>query len=333
MWTFFLLTIGIFACLNGILALAFNLQFGQAGILNFAFYLLVAVGAYTTAIAGVGPPPNNGVTFYVGGFGWGFPADVVFGVACTIAFAVLLGSVAFRRLRHDYLALTLVALGQGFLVLTSNDVRLFNGTHGINGLPGPWSDQLSLQGYEWVFLGIAFVSLVVVYFVMSKVTSSPLGRVWKAVREDEVAAASLGKHIWRIKMVAFLIGAAAAGLGGGLFATYVGGWNVGAWQPSENLILLAAVIIGGRGRNLGALVGSVLLLEGIVTVSNFLPFGGDSAILPNLQNIAIGVLLLAFLWWRPRGILPEQKEQFPPTLIPAPESSPSAHAVLGVGRS
>jgi branched-chain amino acid transport system permease protein len=310
-WEFYLLTLAIFGCLNGILVLGFNLQFGHAGIINLAYIVLVAVGAYTTAIAGVHPPAaTDTVTHFIGGFGWAFPWDLFFGVACTVVFAVLMGGVALRRLRHDYLALTLVAIGQGLLVLTTNDVRLFNGTAGVNGVPAPWADQLDPALFQWVFLGVAFVALAVVYFVIAKLTSSPLGRALKAIREDEDAAASLGKHAWRLKMIAFLVGAAAAGLGGGLFATYVGGWNVQGWQPGETLTLLAAVIIGGRGRHLGALVGSVILLEGIVQVSSFLSIGNPE-ILPNLQAISIGLLLLVFLWFRPEGILPEQKEKFP----------------------
>jgi ABC-type branched-subunit amino acid transport system permease subunit len=317
MWEFYLLTLAIFGCLNGILVLGFNLQFGHAGIINLAYIVLVAVGAYATAIAGVQPPAKTDtVTHFIGGFGWAFPWDVLFGVGVTVVFAVLLGGVALRRLRHDYLALTLVAIGQGLLVLTTNDGSLFNGTAGVNGVPGPWADQLDPSLFQWVFLGVALVALIVVYFVIAKLTSSPLGRVLKAIREDEDAAASLGKHAWRFKMIAFLIGAAAAGLGGGLFAIYVGGWNVQGWQPGETLTLLAAVIIGGRGRNLGALVGSVILLEGIVQITSFLQIGNPE-ILPNLQAVAIGLLLLAFLWWRPEGILPEQKEKFARPAVPA----------------
>lgn len=329
MWLYYGLTLGIYGCLNGILALGFNLQFGQTGIMNLAFFLLVAVGAYMTSIAGVGPPPQDGVTHYIGGFGWAFPWDLLFGVACTVVFALVLGGFALHRLRNDYLALTLVAIGQGFLVLATNDVGLFNGTAGVNGVAGPFP-QASVGDYEWIFLGVSVIALVIVFVAITRLVRSPLGRAMKTVREEEGAAASLGKNPWRLKMIAFAVGAAAAGLGGGLFAIYVGGWNVQAWQPGETLILLAAVIVGGRGRNLGALVGSIIVLEGIVTVSNFLPTIGSVEILPNLQSIAIGVLLLAFLWWRPQGILPEQKEKFPPALAqadPRPGATPQQSVV------
>jgi branched-chain amino acid transport system permease protein len=322
MWQYYFLTLGIYGCLNGILALGFNLQFGQTGIINLAYFLFVAFGAYMTSIATVGPPPNDGVTHYLGGFGWPFPVSILFGVACTTIFALLIGGLAFWRLRHDYFALTLVAIGQGFLVLCTDDVHLFNGTVGVNGLVLPFGGN-SPKTQQWIFLGLSVLLLAAVYALISRLVRSPLGRAMKTVREDEVAVSSLGKSPWRIKMIAFAVGAAAAGLAGGLFATFVGGWNVQAWQPGETLVLLAAVIVGGRGRNIGALIGSVVVLEGIVQASSFLPIFRNSQILPYLQNIVIGVLLLAFLWWRPQGLLPELKEKFAAQGAVPP--SPEAH--------
>jgi branched-chain amino acid transport system permease protein len=311
MWQYYFLTLGIYGCLNGILALGFNLQFGQTGIINLAYFLFVAIGAYMTSIAAVGPPPHDGVTHYIGGFGWPFPVDILFGVACTMVCAALLGGIAFRRLRHDYFALTLVAIGQGVLVLCTNDVHLFNGTVGVNGLQLPVASA-SPRTQQWLFLVLSAVLLAAVYMLISRLVGSPLGRAMKAVREDEDAVSSLGKSPWRIKMIAFVTGAALAGLAGGLFATIVGGWNVQAWQPGETLVLLAAVIVGGRGRNIGALIGSIVVLEGFVQVSSFLPIFRTSQLLPYLQNISIGVLMLVFLWWRPQGLLPERKERFAP---------------------
>jgi neutral amino acid transport system permease protein len=104
---FYLITLGVLACLNAISALGFNLQFGHAGIVNLAWILLVSAGAYLTAIAAVGPAPHNAFTTYIGGFGWPFPWDVLFGVGATTLFAGLLGVIALRRLRPDYLALAL----------------------------------------------------------------------------------------------------------------------------------------------------------------------------------------------------------------------------------
>jgi branched-chain amino acid transport system permease protein len=298
----------IFTSLNGIAALGFNLQFGNAGIINLAIILLVAVGAYATAIAAVGP--SSASNHYIGGFGWGFPWDVLFGTACAATFSFLLGFAALRRLRHDYLALSLIAILQGLLVLVNNDSRVLNGIRGISGIPGPWDQQLSPSAYQLVFLAISIAALIGTYLVIARLTSSPLGRAIRGVRDDEVAAASLGKTTWRIKMVAFVIGGAAAGLSGSLLAIYVTAWNTSAWSVDESIGLLAAIVVGGRGRNVGALLGCVLV-QGIITQgSTFLPQIGSVTLLPALQTMLIGVLLLAFLWFRPDGILREQKERF-----------------------
>ena len=309
---FYIITVAIFGCLNGILALGFNMQFGQAGIVNLAFIVLVAVGAYATGIATVQPASGvfGGTGTYIGGFGWAFPWNMLFGVAVTLLFGLLLGGAALMRLRHDYLALCLFAIGVGLQVLVTDYLPLLNGSEGIVGMMAPGQDVLDPAVFQFVFLGISALALVVVYVIFSRVTSSPLGRAMKAVRDDEEAAAAVAKNPWRLKLIAFLLGSLAAGIGGSLQALYIGGWSVQGWRPGENLVLLAAVIVGGRGRNIGALVGSFIVLEGILEATRFLPTIGDPGLLPNLQTIAIGLLVLAFLWWRPDGILPERKERF-----------------------
>ena len=320
---FYIITVAIFGCLNGILALGFNMQFGQAGIVNLAFIVLVAVGAYATGIASVQPASGSfgGTGTYIGGFGWAFPWNMLFGVGVTVLFGLLLGGAALLRLRHDYLALCLFAIGVGLQVLVTDYLPLLNGSEGIVGMSAPGQDVLDPSVFQFVFLGISVLALVVVYVIFARVTGSPLGRAMKAVRDDEEAAAAAAKNPWRLKLTAFLLGAFAAGVGGSLQALYIGGWSVQGWGPTENLVLLAAVIVGGRGRNIGALVGSFIVLEGILEATRFLPTIGDPALLPNLQTIAIGLLVLAFLWWRPDGILPERKERF---AKPAPISLTAA---------
>lgn len=308
----YVLTILILVCLNGIAALGFNLQFAEAGIVNLAYIMLVAVGAYMTGIAAVGPPPPGDlVTHYIGGFQWAFPWNLLFGTACAVAFAFALGVVALRRLRHDYLALALVSILQGMQILVGTNTRLFNGITGITGVPAPGGDLPLLQS-QFVFLGVSIIALAFVYTFLTRITSSPLGRVLKAIREDEEAAASLGKVTMLFKLTAFAIGGGVAGLAGGLFAMYAGGWSSTAWLPQESLALLAAVIIGGRGRNLGVIVGTIVAVGVIQQASGFLPLppGVSVTVLPQLQAMTLGALIIVFLWLRPEGILPEQKEKF-----------------------
>ena len=98
---YYFVTVAIFLCLNGIMALGFNMQFGQAGIVNLAFLVLVAVGAYATAIATVKPASGvfAGTGTYIGGFGWQFPWNFLFGIGATLIFGLLLGGLSLLRLR------------------------------------------------------------------------------------------------------------------------------------------------------------------------------------------------------------------------------------------
>jgi branched-chain amino acid transport system permease protein len=323
----YVLTILILVCLNSVAALGFNLQFAEAGIVNLAYIMLVAVGAYMTGIAAVGPPPKGDiVTHYIGGFQWAFPWDLLFGIGCATIFALLLGFVALRRLRHDYLALSLVSILQGMQILVGTNTRLFNGITGITGVPAPGGDLPLLQS-QLIFLGIAAVCLLLTYILLTRITRSPLGRVLKAIREDEEAAASLGKYTMLFKLTAFGVGGGIAGLAGGLFAMYAGGWSSTAWLPQEGLILLASVIIGGRGRNLGVIVGTIVTVGVIQQSSGFLPLppGISITILPQLQVMLLGALIIVFLWLRPEGILPEQKEKFE-KIAPEPVATASTSA-------
>ena len=310
---YYLLTMAIYSALNGIAALGLNMQFGVAGILNLAYIVLVAVGAYATGIAALGPPPAGGIVTYVGGFQWPFPLDLLFGVLVTLVFASALSLLVFSRITQWYLALTLSAIGYALLVLAANDPAIVNGEAGLIGIPGPFQDQLDPAIYQYVFLAIAAVALVAVYVAFTRIENSPLGRSLKAVREDEVAAKSLGKSATRLKGIAFLLGATAAGLSGGLQALYFGGWNTDSWLSGETFVLLAAVIIGGRGWSRGAFLGSVIVLSVIAEGSRFLPeIGGRTDLVPALQSLLVSCLLLAVLWWRPFGLWPERKERFPP---------------------
>ncbi len=271
-----------------------------------------------TGIAALPPAPHNGFTHYIGGFGWAFPWDVLFGALCAGVLSAFLGIVALRRLRADYLALTLVAILEGLQVLVTSDRALFNGSSGLINIPAPWADQLDPAVFQWVFGAICLVALVITYWVIARVTSSPMGRAIKAVREDEEVVASLGRDPWAFKMVAFVIGGVAAGLAGGLTALYATGWSPAAWLPAESLLLLTVVIIGGRGRDLGAVVGSFVVFGLVVQAASLLPPSDLTGRLPELQTIVLGALLLAFLWFRPEGILPESKEKFPSRAEPVP---------------
>jgi len=313
---FLVVSLGTFAALNGILVLGLNLQFGSTGILNLSYFTTVAVGAYATGVAELPPAPHGGLVQYVGGFNWPFPMAVAFGVVIACCFTFVLGGLAFLRLREDYLGLTLFSVQAGVLLIVTDYSPFLDGPRGVQGLSGPFQDQLSPTGFEVMYLGLSLVFVVATYVVIRNLDIAPLGRLFRAIREDEVAAAAVGKNSWRVKTTAFLFGGATAGLGGALVATYTGGWDPGAWQTPETLILLSAIVVGGRGRPLGALLGSVLLIEGINEAGLFIPTLGDRPdLLPALQGVATALALFAFLWWRPQGLLAERPERLPKAAV------------------
>lgn len=311
---FYVFTILVYAAINAMQALGFNLQFGYGGVINLAYIVSVAVGAYFTLIAGIPPAHVQlGVEQYIGGFHWAFPWDALFGIAAATAFSAFLGILVFFRLKGDYLAVAMIIVASGLLVLVNNDVGLFNGIDGLAGLNAPWASYLNPEGggFQWAFLCLCLFLLALTWLVCGRMTQGPFGRTLKAVREDEKAAASLGANLVRYKMWAFIVGGAIGGMSGALLALYDGAWNVSAWQLGETLVLLAAVIVGGRGRHTGAVLGSLLLMTGIVQGTKFLPNGWfNASVLASLQTILVGVITLVFLWLRPQGILPERLERF-----------------------
>lgn len=308
---FYILTLGSLAMINAIAVMGLNLQFGISGILNLAFIVLIAVGAYGTGVAALPPAAANGPFHYIGGFGWVFPWDLLFGVGVTVVFGLLLAGICFTRISQWYLAVTLTAIGYAMLAVIGNEPGLFNGETGLVGIPGPWQDSLDAGTYQIVFLIICAAAALLTFAVSWRLERSPLGRTLRAIRDDETAAASLAKNPMRLKTVAFLIGSAAAGLSGGLTALYLGAWSPAAWLPGETFLILAAVIVGGRGWSVGAIVGSFVIYDVLLETSRYMPVIANRVELePALQSLFIAGVLLAVLWWRPYGLLPEPRERF-----------------------
>lgn len=305
---FYVVTLAILAAINAITVIGLNVQFGTAGLLNLAYIVLLAIGAYATGIAALPPSPSHGYITYIGGFGWVFPWDLLFGMAVTVACGAFLGIMIFSRVSVWYLAVALTSIGYGLLTVINDEPRIFNGYIGLVNVPGPWESQLSQSDFQLVFLGISLLCLAAVLALTWRLERSPLGRAWRTVREDETAAMALGKNPLVLKMSAFALGSLAAGLAGGLTVLFLGAWNTEAWQPNETFLVLAAVIVGGRGWTIGGVVGSLVIYDLLIEGSKYLPvLGGRNELLPAIQTLFLGLIVLAMLWWRPYGLLPEPK--------------------------
>lgn len=289
-----------------ILVLGLNLQYGQAGILNFTYISFVAMGAYISAVLTLGPPDEG--TVYVLAARVPFPLNVLAGAVAATLLGVLVSLTALRRLRSDYLAIVTLGAGLVFFTVVGNVVSLFNGFQGIDNVPLPVPERLGGTMRLLVYGLITAAFLVVILVACERIRRSPLGRVLRSVREDETVSDAFGRDVGRLKLLAFLLGSFVAGLGGGLLVTYLSAYNPAAFIPADTFLLWAAMFVGGVANNRGALLGAALVPVGFVEITRFLPnlVGLPPGLAQSLRGIAIGLLIILVPWFRPKGIVPEQ---------------------------
>ncbi len=308
---FYILTLATFAAIYGVLALGLNIQWGYTGILDFMYIAFVAIGGYTTALLTMPPaqPQVLGET-YILGLNWPFiPALLVGGVAAALL-AFIVGLLSLHRLRSDYFAIVTVAVALVLWTVAGNDSPLVNGWDGISNIPQPFFNTLNLDynSYGFFFLGLCVVVLILVYIFSERLYHSPFGRALRSVREDELVAEGLGKNTFSLRLKAFVIGAFIAGIGGGLLVTYVDAFNPSAWTSGETFFIWAALLLGGSANNRGALLGALLVPVLFAEATRFLPsFSSSPQLIDAIRYIAIGVLLLLTVRFRPQGILPEPR--------------------------
>jgi branched-chain amino acid transport system permease protein len=296
---FFLAT----ALTYGIICLGLNLQWGQTGLFNVGVAGFVAIGAYTSAL--LTTPPLAG---RFGGFdlpiavGWA-AAMVIAGLA-----ALLVGGLTLR-LRADYLAITTFGVAISIQLVALNAQSLTGGPFGIAFIPRPFA---ALQGNALLFDLANFLlvglAAAIVYFALERLVRGPWGRVLRAIREDEAAAASLGKNANAYRLQAFALGGALMGLAGAMQGHFIGFIAPDNYLSALTFQVWAMLIVGGAGNNLGALLGAVLvwgIWSGASALTSALFPAAEQARAAALEIVLIGVLLATILVLRPRGILGE----------------------------
>lgn len=312
-FTYYLLIAAIFFCIYCIHCWGLNLQFGVAGILNFTYITFVAIGAYFAGVTALGTP-NHGVSGqYILGWQLPFPIPPILGGIAAAILAVFVGIIGLRRLRSDYLAIVTVSVGQIAWFISGNDLSLFNGWDGISQVPQPWNSVfgLSFTNYGWVFLIICMIFAALAYVVSQLLYHSPYGRVLRAIRDDEDVAAALGKNVFAYKMSAFIIGCVYAGIGGALTVEFIGAFNPSGWTTPETFIIWAAMLIGGRGNNKGMILGAFLVPVLFNEITRFLPpIPAHPQLIDSFRGMAIGLLLILAVRFRPSGIIAETKVRF-----------------------
>jgi len=334
--------IGIYAAL----ALGLNIVVGFAGLLNLGFVAFYAIGAYLWAIFG-SPQANQ---FVAGGFfplspGWFFlflPLSIVVGALT----GALLG-LPVLRLRGDYLAIVTLGFAEVVRALVNNldkPVNLTNGPRGISPITKPplfFQPALEFVGVElpqsqlyplyFYFLILALVCAVVL--VTRRLEDSRIGRAWKAIREDEVAAAAMGVSVVRMKLLGFAVGASFASAAGVLFAAKQVFINPESFTFMESIGVLAMVILGGMGSIPGAILGAtgitvlnLQLLKGLSLWLNGLRQSGAELWIPLLgsyplgelpaqfepakyERMVFGLILIVMMIFRPQGLLPPRRQE------------------------
>lgn len=299
-----------------------NLEFGTAGLLNFAFVVFQAAGAYTAAILSLGPASSNGgVQQYIGGATWPYPLPLLAAGVVGALLSVPIGIVALRRLRSDYQAIAMLVVSVIATTLATNDIALVNGPAGLTLIPQPLATHLNLSDiqYQWFYVGLTAVICLVVYWFLHRITGSPLGRALRAMRDNEHAAAALGINVLGLRMLAFVAGNVIAAISGAVLVEFINAWSPEGWLFPETFVFLAAIIVGGTGNNFGVMVGALVLPVGLSEVARLLPPIGHPGLVDALQWVVIGALMLVFLWFWPRGIVPERRRRFARTATAAKE--------------
>ena len=310
--SYYLINLLIYAAVDAMACLGLSQQFGVAGVTNFGFIIFQAAGGYTAAIlASPSDSANGGFQSYIGGWNLPFPVPwigaAVVGGLIALPFTFLVG----RRLRGDFAAVGLLVTAVLLNLLATNYRPLLNGDAGLSLIPQPLQGEYNPQsaGYEWGLAAVAIVLCAVVYLFVRRITESPYGRSLRAMRDNDIVADSLGKNLLSLRTAMLVAGGVIAGLSGGILVSYITTWSPAAWGYAETVVLFAAVIIGGAGNHRGAILGAILVPVGFEEVTRYIPTSNSLPpnLIPSLQWVAIGLLIVIFLWARPQGILPERK--------------------------
>ncbi len=297
------LDVATLALIYVLLGLGLNVVVGFAGLLDLGYVGFYAVGAYTYAIL-----QQYGVGFWV-----------CLPIAAVLAgiMGVLLGFPVLR-LRGDYLAIVTLGFGEIIRILLNNLDRFTNGPAGISSIPAPTFFNISfdkrpdegLTAFHELF-GLKYSSeyrMIFVYFVIlllcllalwviNRLIRMPVGRAWEALREDEIACRSLGLNPTHVKLSAFAIGALFAGIAGAFFAAKQGFVNPESFTFIESAIILAIVVLGGMGSQVGVILAAIALTVIPELARQFSEY----------RMLIFGAVMVLMMIWRPQGLIPAQR--------------------------
>jgi branched-chain amino acid transport system permease protein len=286
-----------------------NIVVGLAGLLDLGYVAFYAVGAYSFGL----------LAHYLG---FGFWTALPLAGLLAATWGVILGFPVLR-LRGDYLAIVTLAFGEIIRIVLLNWYDFTNGPNGISDIPRPTFFGLELGRGEGTFgdyFGIPydpiqrFIYLYYIILALALITNFatirlrrlPIGRAWEALREDEIACRSLGINTRNTKLTAFAIGAMFGGFAGSFFATRQGFISPESFTFLESAIILAIVVLGGLGSQIGVVIAAVVMIGGIEILRNldFLTifFGSDFDPV-RYRMLIFGLAMVIIMVWKPRGLI------------------------------
>ena len=267
-----------------VMAISLNIQFGMTGLVNFGQILPFAIGAYAVAIgADLGAP-------------WWAGALAGLVVAPLVGLLVILPA---RRASQDYWALITLGAGEMFRLTMLNVPAIAGGADGVT---------VSRLADRNLALGLALVLLVVTYAVAQRISTAPLGRMLRVIREDEVLAATLGRNPMAYRSTVTAVAWVMAAAAGVVYAYVIGYVAPTSFLVTDTFIVWTAVILGGPGRNVGVVIGAAILIL-LSASTRFLAewTGLSSDLVANLRLAVFGLVLVLMFLFRPDGLFPERR--------------------------
>lgn len=273
-----------------LMGLGLNITLGLAGLLDLGFVAFFAVGAYTIGLlTSTGDLGIAQLPFWVA---------LPFAVLAAMLFGVVLG-LPILGIRGDYLAIATLGFGEIIAILARSDLLKpwLGGPQGITGIPKPIevAPDAFLAGPTQIYY-ISLVCAAIIAFVAYRLRESRLGRAWVAIREDEDVAEALGVNLVQTKVLAYMLGAAFAGLGGAIFASLVGAVFPSSINLYVSINVVAIVIVGGMGSIPGVVVGAAFLIGLPELFREFSEY----------RFLFYGLALILVMRFRPEGLLPSR---------------------------
>lgn len=275
----YIIDMGAMVWIYMILALGLNVVVGWTGLLHLGYVAFYAIGAYTYALLN---------EIYQLPFWLGLPAGILMA-----AIAGLLLGLPVLRLRGDYLAIVTLGFGEIVRIVLNNWDSLTHGPNGVMNIARPFIPGIVLRK-QMLFYYLAFAFLVITVFIMRRLYVSRIGRAWIAVREDELAAESMGIPVTRYKLLAFVVGAGFAGMAGVIFASKMMFISPESFTFMESVTILCMVVLGGMGSIPGCCLGAFILVILPELMRNFSDY----------RMLLFGIALVTMMVSRPQGILP-----------------------------